>query len=188
MNAGRGAPPVADDRWTARRARRARDLPRYAKHDVEYVNIRRSGCLSFMFQTARDRGSRSTRSGSRVARDRRDEVRARARSIERARRAISRARARARAIPAHSFYNVCPPRFLLRRPRRRLQGDQDPSAYFLALARRAATRGTRSRARDAIASRGIDRRREIRDIARATCVASSRRLASRRREGRRGMR
>jgi len=79
-------------------------------------------------------------------------------------------------IPAHAhFYNVCPSRFLLRRPRRRLQGDQDPSAYFLAFARRATTRGTTTRARDAIASRAIDRRREIRDIARAARIASSRR-------------
>ena len=89
-------------------------------------------------------------------------------------RAISRARAS--GIPAHAhFYNVCPSRFLLRRPRRRLQGDQDPSAYFLAFARRATTRATTTRARDAIASRAIDRRREIRDIARAARIASSRR-------------
>ena len=102
-----------------------------------------------------------------------------ARSIDRSMardrwRAISRARAS--GIPAHAhFYNVCPSRFLLRRPRRRLQGDQDPSAYFLAFARRATTRGTTTRARDAIASRAIDRRREIRDIARAARIASSRR-------------
>ena len=96
------------------------------------------------------------------------------RSIDRSR-ARSRARARALAHSAHSFYNVCPSRFLLRRPRRRLQGDQDPSAYFLAFARRATTRGTTTRARDAIASRAIDRRREIRDIARAARIASSRR-------------
>jgi hypothetical protein len=103
-----------------------------------------------------------------------------ARSIDRSNRSIDRwraiSRARASDIPAHAhFYNVCPSRFLLRRPRRRLQGDQDPSAYFLAFARRATTRGTTTRARDAIASRAIDRRREIRDIARAARIASSRR-------------
>ena len=95
------------------------------------------------------------------------------RSIDREARDLARARS---GIPAHAhFYNVCPSRFLLRRPRRRLQGDQDPSAYFLAFARRATTRGTTTRARDAIASRAIDRRREIRDIARAARIASSRR-------------
>ena len=30
---------------------------------------------------------------------------------------------------AHFLENVCPPRVLLRLPRRRLQGDQDPSTY-----------------------------------------------------------
>ena len=40
---------------------------------------------------------------------------------------LDRARARL-AIPAHEN-NVRSPRFLLRRPRRRLQGDQGPSAY-----------------------------------------------------------
>ncbi len=42
---------------------------------------------------------------------------------------------RARALGRHSSTlhsrNVCPPRFLLRRPRRRLQGDQGPSTYFI---------------------------------------------------------
>ena len=40
----------------------------------------------------------------------------------------STARARASPLPAHEN-NVRSPRFLLRRPRRRLQGDQGPSAY-----------------------------------------------------------
>ena len=41
------------------------------------------------------------------------------------------ARASSVAIQAHYSRNVCPPRFLLRRPRRRLQGDQGPSTYFI---------------------------------------------------------
>ena len=41
------------------------------------------------------------------------------------------ARARSVVIQAHYSRNVCPPRFLLRRPRRRLQGDQGPSTYFI---------------------------------------------------------
>jgi len=48
---------------------------------------------------------------------------------------ISRARARARASflhTAHFLENVCPSRVLLRLPRRRLQGDQDPSTYCVA--------------------------------------------------------
>ena len=144
---------------------------------MECVNISRSGCFMFYASRRARSRSRSTRSGSRVARDRSCVDRSRDRSIDRSIdrwRAISRARAS--GIPAHAhFYNVCPSRFLLRRPRRRLQGDQDPSAYFLAFARRATTRGTTTRARDAIASRAIDRRREIRDIARAARIASSRR-------------
>ena len=172
---------AARHRWRSRRARgrglAANEIFRDGRNTAWNARISRDrGVLCFMRRGARDRD-----------RDRRVRVRAsraidraidRARSIDRSidRRAISRARARARAIPAHAhFYNVCPSRFLLRRPRRRLQGDQDPSAYFLAFARRATTRGTTTRARDAIASRAIDRRREIRDIARAARIASSRR-------------
>jgi len=53
---------------------------------------------------------------------------------------ISRARARARASflhTAHFLENVCPSRVLLRLPRRRLQGDQDPSTCCVACRARA---------------------------------------------------
>ena len=76
-----------------------------------------------------------------------------------------RPRARARlAIPAHEN-NVRSPRFLLRRPRRRLQGDQGPSTFFFVerlvangarTARRARHRRERERTRgNAHRSRGI---------------------------------
>jgi len=74
-------------------------------------------------------------------------------------------RARRAAFPHTHRCNVCPSRFLLRRPRRRLQGDQDPSAYFLAFARRATTRGTTTRARDATRARRTNERTIGRSIA-----------------------
>ena len=74
----------------------------------------------------------------------------------------SRDLARAIGIPAHAhFYNVCPSRFLLRRPRRRLQGDQDPSAYFFERARDARTRGAARRRRATRANAGRARMRIV---------------------------
>ena len=172
---------AARHRWRSRRARgrglAANEIFRDGRNTAWNARISRDrGVLCFMRRGARDRDrDRRVRVRASRAIDRASIDRAIDRSIDRS---IDGARSRARAsgIPAHAhFYNVCPSRFLLRRPRRRLQGDQDPSAYFLAFARRATTRGTTTRARDAIASRAIDRRREIRDIARAARIASSRR-------------
>jgi hypothetical protein len=74
----------------------------------------------------------------------------------------SRASRASRGIPAHAhFYNVCPSRFLLRRPRRRLQGDQDPSAYFFERARDARTRGAARRRRATRANAGRARMRIV---------------------------
>ena len=174
---------AARHRWRSRRARgrglAANEIFRDGRNTAWNARISRDrGVLCFMRRGARDRDrDRRVRVRASRAIDRASIDRAIDRSIDRSIdrwRAISRARAS--GIPAHAhFYNVCPSRFLLRRPRRRLQGDQDPSAYFLAFARRA------DDARDDGAREGRDRiaRASIDGVRYATSRA---RRASRRRD------
>ena len=89
------------------------------------------------------------------------------------------------AIPAHEN-NVRSPRFLLRRPRRRLQGDQGPSTFF----RRSSRRERRANgATRAPSSREGTTARKCASVAgdrRTTSIGASRRARERERGDRRG--
>ena len=89
-------------------------------------------------------------------------------------------------IPAHAENNVRSPRFLLRRPRRRLQGDQGPSTFF----RRSSRRERRANgATRAPSSREGTTARKCASVAgdrRTTSIGASRRARERERGDRRG--